>query len=92
MDVPRSARPPRDKRKNFAGIICAKLVHFSGVMQGNGRETGGGGIRHKLGSFFSPRGPPPPARGREEGDHSTFITADVLRVRGRGLREGGDRE
>ena len=57
-------------------------------LQGSGREGSGGsggGIRHKLGSLFSPRGPPSPARGREEVDHSTFITADVLRVRGCGL-------
>ena len=52
-------------------------------MQGNGRETGR--IRHKLGSLFSPRGPPSASRGKEEVDHGTFITADVLRVRGRGL-------
>ena len=53
------------------------------MMQGNGKETGG--IRHKLGSLFSPRGPPQASRGREEVEHGTFITADVLRVRGHGL-------
>jgi tuberous sclerosis protein 2 len=47
------------------------------MMQGNGKETGG--IRHKLGSLFSPRGPPQASRGREEVEHGTFITADVLR-------------
>lgn len=50
-------------------------------MQANGREATGGSIRHKLGSLFSPRGPPPAARGKEEAGQSTFITADVLRVR-----------
>lgn len=54
-------------------------------MQANGREAGGGSIRHKLGSLFSPRGPPPAARGREEAGQSTFITADVLRVRREGV-------
>ena len=46
-----------------------------------------GGIRHKLGSLFSPRGPPPPARSKEEVEHSTFITSDVLRV-SEGVRVG----
>ena len=45
----------------------------------NGKESGGG-IRHKLGSLFSPRGTPPVVRGREDVDHGIFITADVLRV------------
>ena len=50
-------------------------------MQGNGKDSGaGGGIRHKLGSLFSPRGPSPANKGREEVDSSIFITADVLRV------------
>jgi tuberous sclerosis protein 2 len=57
-------------------------------MQGNGRDAGGG-IRHKLGSLFSPRGPPQAARGRgDDTDHSTFITADVLRELGEGVPVG----
>ena len=49
----------------------------------------GGSIRHKLGALFSPRGAPPPTRGKEDVDHNTFITSDVLRVRREGGREGG---
>ena len=57
-------------------------------MQAGGRDasvgSGGGGIRHKLGSLFSPRGAPPPVRSKskEETEHGIFITADVLRVGG----------
>ena len=57
------------------------------VMQSsNGRESGG--IRHKLGSLFSPRGPQPASRGREDVEHAVFITADVLRVRARLVMTG----
>ena len=75
----------RDQAYAYAyALSCAYVVISRGrprvPMQGNGRETGG--IRHKLGSLFSPRGPPPSSRGKEEVDHGTFITADVLQVRG----------
>ena len=58
-------------------------------MQANEKEAGGGvGIRLKLGSFFSPRGAPAAGRAKDDVEHGTFITADVLRVRGRGRGRG----
>ena len=64
-------------------------LSWAPIMQANGKDGGsGGGIRHKLGSLFSPRGPPPATKGREDVDSNTFITADVLRVSGCGCGRG----
>lgn len=58
-------------------------------MQTNEKDAGGGvGIRLKLGSLFSPRASPAAGKAKEDVDHGTFITADVLRVSGRGRGRG----
>jgi hypothetical protein len=55
-------------------------------MQTNEKDAGGGvGIRLKLGSLFSPKATPTAGKARDDVDHGTFITADVLRELDQGL-------